>query len=314
MPQGDLDLDNPGVLHHLRAEDGVDKLNRGLIENTGTPDDPDDWHYLTQLVQARSQQAGTEWLRSRDRCSGVIIWQLNDCWPALSWAAVDHEEHLKPLWYSLRRAFTPQLLTLQPTQPADAAGQVQSGDVAVVAVNDAQQAWPVEVVVRRLDLRGRELARSQMTMDTAPDVTTRALIDPAVAIPEDHTAELLVAEGADGLRSWWFFAKDVQMDLPPPAFEASIRRISDDAVELEVRALTLLRDVVLYPDRAAYELGLDPSAARVDDMLVSLLPGEQRTFTLNGVEGIGSVAEDKLLAVLADTPVLRMVGDLDNSP
>ena len=33
----------------------------------------------------------------------AIVWQLNDCWPVTSWAAVDGDGRRKPLWYALRR-------------------------------------------------------------------------------------------------------------------------------------------------------------------------------------------------------------------
>ena len=42
---------------------------------------------------------------------------------------------------------------------------------------------------------------------------------------------------------------------------------------ISVKAKTLLRDICLFPDR------LD-SSADVDEMLVTLLPGEQKTFRI----------------------------------
>ena len=72
------------------------------------PRDFDDWHYLTQLNQARAMQLGLEHFRSlRPLCMGAIVWQLNDCWPVTSWAAVDGDGRRKPLWYALRRAYAP---------------------------------------------------------------------------------------------------------------------------------------------------------------------------------------------------------------
>ncbi len=62
----------------------------------------------------------------------------------------------------------------------------------------------------------------------------------------------------------------------------------------EVTARTLVRDLALFPDR------LDPLAT-VDDMLVTLLPGESATFVVTG-EDLGPEA-------LTAYPVLRCVNE-----
>nr|WP_238425079.1 glycoside hydrolase family 2 protein [Micromonospora parastrephiae] len=79
--------DSPGMAHHQKAAGGDAKLQRGLDAHLPTPADFDDWHYLTQLNQARAIQLGVEHFRShRGVCAGTIVWQLNDCWPVTSWS------------------------------------------------------------------------------------------------------------------------------------------------------------------------------------------------------------------------------------
>ncbi|MGB3829939.1 MAG: glycoside hydrolase family 2 protein [Ornithinimicrobium sp.] len=309
VPEGPLDLDNPGVRHHLRAEDGVLKLDRGLQQNFGATRDPDDWHYLSQLLQARSQQAGSEWLRSRERCAGVVVWQLNDCWPVVSWAAVDGQGHAKPLWFALRRAFAPRLLTLQPLYVADEFGGNPPGDVAVVMVNDSLEDWRNQVSVRRVDLHGTELARTDVVLEVRAGQTANVPLDPSMTMPDNPTQELLVAEDTDGRRTWWAFAKDVEMTLPTPRFDVQVHDVSQDSVTVEITAASLLRDLIIYPDRAAYELSLDPSGAQVDEMLLSVFPGERATLTLTGLPGVDLVDRERVAAVLSTAPVLRVVGD-----
>lgn len=63
-----------------------------------------------------------------------------------------------------------------------------------------------------------------------------------------------------------------------------------------VTAGTLLRDLALFPDR------LDPSST-VDDMLITLLPGESVTFRVDTAERLDP-------EVLTAPPVLRCVNDL----
>ena len=45
-----------------------------------------------------------EYLRSLEPVNaGTLVWQLNDDWPVISWAAVDYDGHRKPLCFALAR-------------------------------------------------------------------------------------------------------------------------------------------------------------------------------------------------------------------
>src|SRR5690606_19253099 len=132
---------SPGVLHHQKADDGNGKLMRGLEAHFRLPDTFDDWHYLTQLNQARAIAFGVEHLRSlAPYCMGAIVWQLNDCWPVTSWSAVDGDGRRKPLWYALRRAYADRILVLR------------EGHVAIV--NDTPHPWTGQLAVTRVDVGG----------------------------------------------------------------------------------------------------------------------------------------------------------------
>ena len=37
----------------------------------------------------------------------MVVWQLNDDWPVVSWALVDHAGIRKPVWYAVRQAYQP---------------------------------------------------------------------------------------------------------------------------------------------------------------------------------------------------------------
>ncbi|KAH8697483.1 glycoside hydrolase superfamily [Talaromyces proteolyticus] len=71
------------------------------------------WVYLTQLVQSEAMNyAYRGWRRhwgkpSARRSGGALVWQLNDCWPTISWAVVDHYLVKKPAFYSIKRSMEP---------------------------------------------------------------------------------------------------------------------------------------------------------------------------------------------------------------
>ncbi|MEV4638659.1 glycoside hydrolase family 2 protein [Actinoplanes sp. NPDC049548] len=270
--------DSPGMQAHQKAADGDAKLQRGLDAHLPPPRDFDDWHYLTQLNQARALSLGIEHFRAlRPHCMGAIMWQLNDCWPVTSWAAVDGDGRKKPLWYALRRSFAPRLLTVQPRDRVP----------VLVAVNDSAEPWALSATVSRRTLAGVVEAEETIGATVAPGSATTLPL-PAQA------GEVLLAE-ADGQRAWWFSAEDKDIAWPPAKFSATVTEM-DDETHVTVTAQTILRDLTLHPDR------LDP-AAEADEAGVTLLPGESATFRVRGARGLDPAA-------LTSRPVLRCVNDL----
>lgn len=70
--------------------------------------------YASQLLQGDAIRYGVEhFRRNRGRCMGAIYWQLNDCWPVVSWSSIDYCGRMKALHYYAKRFFAPILLSCE---------------------------------------------------------------------------------------------------------------------------------------------------------------------------------------------------------
>ncbi|MCM1174837.1 MAG: glycoside hydrolase family 2 protein [Blautia sp.] len=70
--------------------------------------------YASQLLQADAIRYGIEhFRRHRGRCMGTVVWQLNDIWPAASWAGIDYYGRWKALHYAEKRAFAPLMISCE---------------------------------------------------------------------------------------------------------------------------------------------------------------------------------------------------------
>ncbi|QZQ56796.1 glycoside hydrolase family 2 protein [Curtobacterium sp. TC1] len=284
-----LDPDGHEMLVHQKADQGNQKLADGMRGHLPAPTSIEDWHFAAQLNQAHAIRFGMEWFRSRTPDNtGMIVWQLNDDWPVVSWALVDHAGIRKPVWYAVRQAYQPVLLTVQP----DASGA--AGGLDVVLVNASGASVAEEVTVSRVGFDGTVLESSSFPLTAGPADADRVTLPVALAVPGDAGSEVLVVTGA-GTRTVFDFAEVVDQVLARSPLSTSVTATDDGAV-VTVTATSYARDVSLFPDR------VDP-AARVDDGLVSLLAGESVTFTVTGARGI---APEALVAPL----VLRHAGSL----
>jgi beta-mannosidase len=299
--------DSPGMAHHQKAGDGASKLRRGLDNHLPAPRDFDDWHYLTQLNQARAVAHGISHFRAlRPLCMGSVMWQLNDCWPVTSWAAIDGYGRKKPLWFAMRSAYADRLLTLQPRSgepltPGGPLSPVAPGEPfvspdapALVAVNDSRTPWTFTAVVTRRNLAGEVLASAELPVEVAAGDATTSALPSSLTSPGNPTTECLLVE-AGGERTWWFFAPD--KDIPWPAADFTTQVTTDGStVELTVTARTILRSLTVFPDRLS-------ASAEPDRADVTLLPGESVVFTIRSEEPL----DEKQLVTM---PVLRCVNDL----
>jgi beta-mannosidase len=251
------------MLVHQKAIDGNIKLERGARGHLPATSTIEDWHWAMQLNQAHAIRFGIEHFRSlTPHNTGVILWQLNDNWPVVSWAAVDFNERRKPLWYAMRDAYAPRFATVQP----------RGDGLAVVAINDTSDAVIGTARIERRDFAGTVLAYEHVdvTID-ARGVRTVPISEP-VARVGDPAGEAIIAT-IDGFpRAIWNAAEVVDQGLETSAIAALARR-TQTGYRVEVTATSYVRDIFLCVDR------VDP-AATVDNGLVTLLAGEPASFQI----------------------------------
>ena len=268
-----LTPESPGMIVHQKAMQGNDKLTDGLLAHYRLPDEIEAWHWAMQLNQANAVQVALEHFRSHaPRCRGAVVWQINDCWPVTSWAAVDGDGQRKPLLYAMRHAFADRLVTIQP----------RDGGLAVVVVNDSEEALAGPVTVRRVAYDGRVLASEQVSLTVAARDTATVPVPSAVAAFGAPESELLVASVDGVTRGLWFPVEPRDSALAVASLSTSVTALGEGwGYRVEVTAGSLVRDLALLVDK------VDP-AATVDEMLVTLLPGEAAVFTVTSdVVGVG---------------------------
>lgn len=135
-----MDFRNKAIGHERR-------LISYVTENFRVKYDLKGFTHLTQVMQADAMSwAYKSWRRdwgSRGsrKCGGVLVWQLNDCWPTMSWAVIDYDCVPKPAYYAIKRAMQSVAIGVQrkikswTMRPADELWQRDTGHV------DMRELW-----------------------------------------------------------------------------------------------------------------------------------------------------------------------------
>ncbi|KAF9888964.1 hypothetical protein FE257_008134 [Aspergillus nanangensis] len=93
-----------------KAGDHERRIMTYVSANLLVPPDLPSFTHATQVIQAETMRyAYKAWRRmwrwpGARRCDGVLVWQLNNCWPTISWAVVDYYLIRKPAFYAISRA------------------------------------------------------------------------------------------------------------------------------------------------------------------------------------------------------------------
>ncbi|MFL6044708.1 MAG: glycoside hydrolase family 2 protein [Propionibacteriaceae bacterium] len=275
-------------LLHQKAADGNAKLDRGLATHLGVPDSFADWHWATQLNQARAvTYAIDHYRRWWPRTAGAIVWQLNDCWPVTSWAAIDSEERPKLLWYALRQAFAPRNVVFAN----------ENGIVSAVLCNDTDEPWHGTLHLSRERLNGDGITNLSVDVRVEPRTVTPIALSDGLSKPDDPRAEVVVAR-LDDLTRVHTFVEDIELAFEPDPVEVEVME-TDDGYAVTVTARSLAGDVSLLVDQVAAD-------ATVDHALITLTAGQSKTFH------VGTTARG-LEHAFTRSPVLRTANDLQHT-
>ncbi|NJN36522.1 MAG: hypothetical protein HC794_05020 [Nitrospiraceae bacterium] len=219
------------------------------------------WVYLTQVVQARAVELGTLWFRSQwPDCSGALIWQLQDSWPAVSWSVLDWRGQRKLAWYAARRALANRAVAVVPCE----AGW------SVAVINDTDVAAQVRLQFRLVTPQGRSIREQVQVVDAAGrSVRQHALPTDWVDVLAAGQTLLVVDSVGFAPRCVHTQTPDHAMAYDKPAYTTSWAQ-GPAGMGLRVEAGTLMRDTAVQWDTA--------QRMNIDNQMLTLLPGESHTF------------------------------------
>ncbi|PZF25712.1 glycoside hydrolase family 2 protein [Curtobacterium sp. MCLR17_045] len=143
-----------------------------------------------------------------------------------------------------------------------------------VAVRSTRTGHDSVVRVRRITTAGTILAEASLPVRLSSAGVAVVALPESVGVVDDPANELIIAD-MDWRRAVWTPGPDAAMRWEPARYRTSFA-VVDGGLDLTVEADSLVRDLLVQPDRVATD-------GTVDRGFMTLLPGERVVFRLGGV-------------------------------
>lgn len=268
--------------HHSPAMDHHNKdnpKNKGdnLMETvTGLPETLEDYINYSMIAQAEGLKFGIEHFRRRKpHCSGTLIWQLNDCWPVLSWSIIDYYGFGKAGYYYTTRVYSPVLASFQELPDGGVALWVTNDYAAGVrlpSVLEPLEDFADSVTVRLATFTGEQVWEE--VLDVAVPANTSVEIkrwsaEELGAAPDRYLSVRSAGENFPANRHFFVPIKD--LDRKPVAPQMTVSRVNQRELRIEFTAPAYAYFVHLtHPSEDTW----------FSDNYFDLEPGEKRVISV----------------------------------
>jgi len=147
VDEKELRLDSKILLSHQKHPKGQQIIEKYASSEMPTPKDLEGFVYLNQVLQAEGIGKGIiEHRMAKPYCMGTLYWQLNDCWPGISWSSIDHEGNWKALHHKVSLLYQPVLCHLR----------VDENSWSLAYCSDLVDQDSLKIKLRIMDIEGRE--------------------------------------------------------------------------------------------------------------------------------------------------------------
>jgi len=251
---------------------GNEMINTYIKRYYKAPKDFESFVYLSQVMQAEGVKFAIETHRRQmPHCMGSLYWQINDCWPTMSWSSVDYFGRWKALHYFVREAFKPVL----PVIFRD------GSDIKIAIANDNLETANHQIEVTLYDFEGKVLWQISDEVPLAGNSSKIYLTIPEKELLVKGNAAQMVMEvkvknGEATLAENLFYFKDLKaLQLKNPVLEKTIEKTGDNKYVVTLKSGTLAKNVSLSTT----------SEGRFSNNYFDMLAGKTYRIDFNGTSG-----------------------------
>ncbi len=264
---------------HSPGFNGNDMIKWYVEQYYQSPDDFESMVYLSQVLQAEAYKTAIEAHRTAmPHCMGSLFWQLNDCWPTISWSTVDYYYRYKAAHYTVKKAFASVILTAR-----------QNGSkVAIFVVSDNVVINDAILKTELIDFSGNVFASKEEKVTIHADKSQLVMnLDLSTQKETDWKKRsvllfTLYKNGNIFVTNHLFFARPKDLELQKPIINYWAEK-TDDHYRVNISSNVLVKNICIeVPDADAH----------YSDNFFDLFPG--KTYVIKVVSCLSAINESDI--------------------
>jgi beta-mannosidase len=250
-----INLKTAAVIAHQKHIKGFRLIEEYMVRDYKKPSNDEDYVYVSQLLQAKGIVMGIEaHRRAKPRNMGTLYWQLNDCWPAISWSSIDYFGNWKALQYKAKKAFENVLIS----------SITEKNKVKTFIINDTFETIKGNLKIKIIDFYGKEIKTDSLQIKVLEDSSKEYYNLSLKSI--DKKTTVLVTE-FNNVKSYFYFVKPKELVLPKGEIEKDIIKTAN-GFSITIKSAVLQKEVFLFTDEKGH----------FSDNFFDLLPYETKTI------------------------------------
>jgi len=257
-------------MDHHNKDDPKNKGDNLMLAVTGLPATLEDYVDFSMIAQAEGLKFGIEHFRRRKpHCSGTLFWQLNDCWPVLSWSVLDYYGFGKAGYYYVKRAYAPILASFKA---------VADEGVELWITNDTLALVSTTVIVRLQAFTGETIWEETYVLNVGANISEAVACWNADRFA-DRTGSYLAVTSVERVfpdnRHFFCMMKDLARVPVSPSVE--ITQVNEHEL-----CVTLTAAAFAY----FVHFKVSNESTHLSDNYFDLIPGEKKVVSLRNSESI----------------------------
>jgi len=233
--QNSIDLNHPSIANHQKHSRGFSLIKEYMERDFPVPTKGDDYVYMSQMIQAFGMNKGIHaQRRAKPYTMGTLYWQLNDCWPAVSWSSMDGLGNWKALQYHAKKAFENIIISSTQTEK----------NVAIYVVNDTFAEVKNTLVISHLDFDGNTLFEEKNAFNSTINSSEIAFnydISNREFVKENSFLKLTYGDA----EYYHYFSKPKNLNLKNQPIDIEIKE-NNEGFSIRLASETLQKNVFLY--------------------------------------------------------------------
>lgn len=253
------------LLVHQKHPTGNQTIESYMKRYYPVPQRLDELAYVSQLLQAYGMDLAIRYHRAAaPHCMGTLYWQLNDCWPVISWSGLDYQYRRKALHYTARETFQQMLIYTK-----------EEKDSLEIGINlDGNKSVRGKLIAEIIDFKGKKYQQKEVELQIEAG-TNQIYINLELSneIKKNKTERLavcrFVAEGKEQARYLHYFVRPKDLKLSKTSESLNIQKVTDTEwrTEIILQSPVLRKNVYLY---------VEDFSAEFSDNYFDILPGETK--------------------------------------